>query len=128
MPKTKFIFWERRGRLAAEARSHLQTAPAAILEVRDEREFLAALQRSPFPVVILERSVVGDKSADAIAAAAAKDAWIVVIGPGTPDESRRDLDLGARLLFHDIPDRRTWGATLRRLMASQSQATSIRPA
>ena len=125
MPKTKFIFWERRGRLAAEARGHLQSAPAAIHEVQNEREFFAALERSPFPVVILERNSVGDQAADAIAAAAAKDAWIIVVGPGSPDERRRDLDLGARLLFHDAPDRRTWGATLRRLSAVSRAGTTF---
>jgi hypothetical protein len=119
MPRTTFIFWERRGRLAAEARTHVQSA-AAIQEVGDEREFLAALQRSTFPVVILERLAAGDRIADAIAAAALKDAWIIVVGAGSADERRRDLDLGARFILTENSTRRAWGAMVRRLLQSSS--------
>jgi len=120
MPKTKFIFWERRGRFAAEARTHVQSAAATIHEVEDEREFLAALQQSTIPIVILERLAVGDRIADAIAAAASKDAWIIVVGAGSADERRRDYDLGARFILTENSTRRAWGAMVRRLLQSSS--------
>ena len=120
MPRTKLIFWERRGRLAAEGRTHVQSAAAAIQEVGDEREFLAALHQATFPVVILERLAAGDRIADAIAAAASKDAWIIVVGAGSADERRRDLDLGARFILTENSTRRAWGAMVRRLLQSSS--------
>ena len=52
-------------------------------------------------------------------------AWIIVVGPGSAEERRRDRDLGARLLFHDVPSRRVWGVTIRRLIASLQRNTSF---
>jgi DNA-binding NarL/FixJ family response regulator len=116
MPRIKFIFWERRGRLAAEARPQLDSA--MIVEVRDEREFLTALQQSTIPIVILERLAVGDSVADTIAAAASKDAWIIVVGAGSADERRRDLDLGVRFILTENSSRRAWSMLVRRLLQS----------
>jgi hypothetical protein len=128
MPPTHVIIWERRGRLAAEARRLLDDAPAAVVEVRDEREFRLALQAARFPVLILDRPAVGDKIAEAIAMASLAEARIVVVGAGLADEERRDGDLGAHLLLKDVPGRLEWQETLRRIVrASQERYASSFP-
>ena len=116
MPPIAVIIWERRSRLAVDARRLLADVPAKVMEVRDEREFRAALQAASFPIVVLDRTAAGDKLPDALIAAAMTESWTVVVGPGSADEKRRDRDLGANLLLADVPDRLVWGGTLRRLV------------
>jgi hypothetical protein len=118
MPKVDLVFWDRRGRLADESRLQFESSGATIHDVADEREFLSVLQRTTCPAVILGRTTVGDKIADAISAAAAKDGWIIIVGRGCADEQRRDLDLGARLFLDETTNRRVWIATVHRLLNS----------
>ena len=122
MPATRLIVWERRGPLASETSRHLDSLPAELVPVGDMDDLLAAIQKASFPVVLLDRATLGEKLPDAIAAASGADAWIVVVGPASADECRRDRDLGAHLLLAEIPERLVWGGTLRRLVnASQER-------
>jgi len=122
VPATRLIVWERRGRLASESSRHLDSLPAELVLVGDMDELLTAIQKASFPVVLLDRATLGEKLPEAIAAATAAEAWIVVVGPGAADEHRRDRDLGAHLLLAEIPESLVWGGTLRRLVnASQER-------
>jgi len=116
--RTSLIIWERRHRIAADAHAGLAGLPVKIVSVDDETELRETLAKSESAVVILERSAVGERLPDVIAAVDLSHFRVIVVGTASADEARRDRDLGAHLLVPEPSPGVRWTATLRRLAAA----------
>jgi hypothetical protein len=121
MSTTHVLIWERRNRIAGDAHAALFGLAVKIVSVDDETELRETLAKCESAVVILERSAVGERLPDVIAAADLSLFRVIVVGMASADEARRDRDLGAHLLIGEANPGVRWTATLRRLATAASR-------